>query len=108
MELSKKEKEVFERRQKRYGDFINAHENLGLIWTALIQNHFRIILPRPIPSHLVLLMMAGSKLNRAVAEEDLLDFDNYDDNKIYIEMAKKAREVYDATKKSEILGESVP
>gem|GEM_PF-6206835 len=104
MGLSKKEKEVFDQRQKRYGDFVNAHENLGLIWTALIQNHFRIILPGPIPSYLVLLMMASSKLNRAVAEKNLPDSDNYDDNKIYIEMAKKAREVYDA-QKSEALEE---
>lgn len=99
MELNKKEQQIFDERQKRYGHFIEAHNNLGLIWTGLIQNYFRIKLSEPIPAHLVLLLMAASKLNRAVAEEDhLLDFDNYDDNKIYIEMARKARTLYEATK----------
>jgi len=95
MKLNEEERKIFEQRQKRYGNFVDAHENLGLIWTGLIQNYFQIKLPEPIPSHLVLLMMAASKLNRAVAEKDLIDSDNYDDAKIYAEMAKKAKETHE-------------
>lgn len=98
MKLNEEEQKIFEQRQKRYGHFIDAHENLGLVWTGLIQNYFRIKLSEPIPSHLVLLMMAASKLNRAVAEKDLPDSDNYNDNKIYIEMAKQAKENYEEQK----------
>ena len=100
MELNKKEQHVFETRQARYGTFIQAHANLGLLWTGLIQNHFRIKLPASLPSHLVLLMMVASKLNRAVAEKGLLvDEENYDDGKIYLEMAKNAKKEFEALAK---------
>lgn len=96
MELNKQEQKVFDERQKRYGTFIQAHANLGLLWTALIQNHFRIKLPGHIPSHIVLLMMVASKLNRAAAEKGVLvDEENYDDGKIYLEMAKNAKKEFE-------------
>lgn len=100
MELSKEQQEIFKARQKRYGTFIQAHANLGLLWTALIQNYFRIKLPTPIPSHLVLLMMVASKLNRAVAEQGvLLNDDNYTDSEIYLEMAKNAKKEFETLAK---------
>jgi len=98
MEFEEKVQKIFDARQARYGTFIKAHENLGLEWTGIIQNHFRIKLPRPIPSHVVLLMMVASKLNRAVAEELLPDQDNYIDAKIYTAMAQKARLEYEKEK----------
>lgn len=94
MNLSEEDRRTFKTRQERYGTFIQAHKNLGLLWTGLLQNHFRIKLPGPIPSHVVLLMMTASKLNRAVAEELLPDEDNYVDAKIYTAMAQKARIQY--------------
>lgn len=96
MELNEQEQKVFVSRQKRYGTFVQAHKNLGLLWTGLIQNYFGIELSEPIPSHLVLLMMVASKLNRAAAEKGLLvDEENYDDGKIYLEMAKNAKKEFE-------------
>lgn len=94
MELNKKEQEIFAQRQKRYGAFIRAHENLGLLWTGLIQNYFRIQLPSTIPSHIVLLMMVASKLNRITAEGSVND-ENYDDGKIYLELTKNAKKEFE-------------
>ena len=98
MELDKEDQKIFDVRQARYGTFIEAHENLGLEWTGIIQNYFRIKLPRPIPSHVVLLMMVASKVNRAAAEELLPDQDNYIDAKIYAVMAQEARLEYEKEK----------
>jgi len=92
MKLNKKEQAVFEKRNTRYRiGFVNAHENLGLIWTGLIQSYYGIKLSEPLPSHLVLTMMSASKLNRAVSEKKMPDEDNYDDGKIYLELAKNAK-----------------
>jgi len=88
--MNEKEKKIFEERGSLYGEGTEAHTNLGLIWTGLIQNHYRIKLPYPLPPDLVLLMFVGSKANRAACHTTLLD-DNYDDGKIYMEMARKAK-----------------
>lgn len=94
MELSKQEQKIFDERQKRYGNYIDAHENLGMIWTGILQNFYRTKLPTTIPSHIVLLMMVASKLNR-VAAENLVNDENYDDGKIYLELMKNAKKEFE-------------
>jgi len=96
MHLSKKEKAIQKIRTKRYGqDFTRNHQNLGLIWTGILQSYYEIQFPEMMPSHVVLLMMAASKINRASTEKGkLLDEENYDDGKIYLELAKSACKNY--------------
>lgn len=90
--MDKKEQEIQKEREKRYGGKTTFnHENLGIIWTGILQNYFRIKLPAIIPAHIVLLMFSASKINRAVSEVGIPDNDNYDDGKIYLELAKNAK-----------------
>lgn len=91
MAFEEREKKLHEERGKQYGEGTFAHTNLGLEWTGLIQNHYRITLSHPLPPDLVLLMFAASKANRAACPTPLHD-DNYDDGKVYFEMARKAKE----------------
>ena len=48
-----------------YGDPKLSHENIGLAWTGLIQQHYGIRLDHPLPSFLVSLMMVDFKASRA-------------------------------------------
>ena len=91
--LTKEEDLVQKIRQERYGSTATVnHRNLGLLWTGIIQSYFEIELSHPIPSHVVLLMMSASKINRAASERGpLVDDDNYVDGKIYMELAKLAK-----------------
>lgn len=40
------------------------HQNLGMMWSALIQQHYQIDLDHPLPGHLVARMMVALKLCR--------------------------------------------
>jgi hypothetical protein len=90
MNLSKKEKQIHSQRTARYGDATAGHQNLGRIWAALLSQHYGIKL-KNIPSRIVLLMFAASKLNRAAIEPLNANSDCYDDGKIYMELAKDAK-----------------
>lgn len=84
---------VLKERAEQYGDATTGHENLGLAWTGLLQNHYGIQLDHPIPADVVLLMMAASKANRAARGLKLLD-DNYDDGANYFDLAgETARQI---------------
>ena len=109
MGLNKKEEIIFKKRNTRYClGFFQAHKNLGKLWTAILESYYGIELPELIPSHVVLLMMAVSKINRAASEKGkLVDEDNYVDGKIYLELAQNAKkeektmETKDRPKKSD-------
>ncbi len=58
--------EVMQRGAGDYGSYEHGHKNLGLEWTGLIQNHYGIDLPHPIPASLVSAMFVASKVNRGV------------------------------------------
>jgi len=88
--LSEAHAQIHAERGARYGEGTQAHTNLGLIWTGILQNHFLMTLPAPIPADVVLLMMAANKLNRAACPTPLHG-DNYDDGVIYVEMAREAK-----------------
>ena len=94
--LTENERKIQKDRANRYGDSKIQHGNLGLIWTGILRQAGYVIEP-PIPSHIVLLMMVGSKVSRASFEKKLRDTENYDDGKIYFELAKEAKQYADET-----------
>lgn len=68
-----------------YGEPHLSHENIGLCWTAAIQQHFGIKLPAPIPPEVVELMMAQFKIQRAMR---VFHEDNYVDVRAYLQFAE--------------------
>ncbi len=78
-------------RDNLYGPHTDAHRRCGMIWTALLEQHYQINLPHPIPGSVVELMMAGNKMNRIAVAPDHAD--SYDDCEIFLELSKEARQV---------------
>lgn len=75
-----KTEEVVEERGKIYGDPELSHENIGLSWTGIIQQHYGIRLPHALPAWLVELMMGAFKVNRSARvyhEDNYVDFEAY-------------------------------
>ncbi len=87
--LNASDQAVHDERAAIYGDATDGHTNLGLIFTALVQGHYGIKLPHPIPADVALLMMAGGKLNRA-SRAFIRHPDNYVDGKVYFALADAA------------------
>lgn len=71
-----------------YGEPHLSHKNIGLAWTGLIQQHFGIELPGPIPAHVVELMMVQFKVQRAAR---VYHGDNYVDLAAYAKFAEHAQ-----------------
>lgn len=75
--------ELRRQRNALYGDPQRSMENLGLLWTGILQDHFQIRLPHMIPSYITSAMMAAFKLGRSVrpfqknTTEDYTDLRNY-------------------------------
>src|SRR5205085_1825469 len=63
-ELVQHTAKVLSQRRQIYGSPNFGHSNVGLIWTALLQNHYNFMLPHPVSGQLVCTMMAGTKINR--------------------------------------------
>lgn len=82
---SPEQKTIFLQRQETYGPFDQCHRNLGLAFTALIQNHYHITLEHPIPGFLAALMLAAMKQVRAT---NTFHGDNYDDLLNYAQFAE--------------------
>lgn len=77
---------IVEERGKVYGDPYPSLRNIGLAWTAVIQQHYQIDLPHPIPASRVAMMMAVFKVQRsALHYKD----DNYIDLKAYAGFAEQ-------------------
>lgn len=81
--------ETIQERGKVYGEPHLSHENIGLAWTAAIQQHYGIRLPHPIPAHVVELMMVQFKVNRAMR---VFHADNYVDLRAYAAFAEHGQE----------------
>jgi hypothetical protein len=75
-------------RGKIYGDPHDSHENIGLSWTGLIQQHYGIKLAHPLPSSLVAQMMVAFKMQRATR---VYHADNYVDAQAYARFAEEAQ-----------------
>lgn len=72
--------DVVAERGKVYGDPYESHRNIGLTWTALIQQAYGIELPHPMPASLVALMMAAFKVQRSARvfkEDNYIDLSAY-------------------------------
>jgi len=88
--MSKQVTDIIEKRGKIYGDSRLSHENIGLSWTALIQQHYGMTLAHPLPEWLVELMMVAFKLNRSART---FHADNYLDAKAYLHFAETDQKV---------------
>jgi len=73
-------------RGKIYGPPRPSHANIGLSWTGLIQQHYGITLPHPIPDFLVALMLDHFKGQRSAR---VFHQDNYDDKHVYAGFAER-------------------
>lgn len=77
--------ETIQQRSAIYGEPHLSHENIGLCWTAALQQHYGIQLPHVIPSHIVELMMCQFKLQRSMR---VFHEDNYIDLRAYAKFAE--------------------
>ena len=73
-------------RGKVYGDVTLSHENIGLTWTGIIQQHYGIRLDHPIPSWVAELMMVSFKVQRSAR---VYHGDNFIDARAYLQFAEK-------------------
>jgi hypothetical protein len=79
-------KHLRETREAVYGDAAGNHECTGMLWTAILQYHYRIKFDHPIPPHIVCLLLGAMKVERAAAPFEFHQ-DNYDDAVNYVRMA---------------------
>ena len=79
-------KKVEDERGKVYGAPRHSHTNIGLSWTGLIQQHYGITLPHPLPDHLVALMMTTFKCQRSARVHHP---DNFVDGHVYLDFADR-------------------
>jgi hypothetical protein len=75
-----------EERGKVYGSPRSSHANIGLSWSAILQQHYGITLDHPIPDFVVALMMTTFKCQRSAR---VFKEDNYDDGAVYLGFAKR-------------------
>lgn len=75
-------------RGQKYGDKRINHEGIGKMYTGLLESHYQMRLPHPVPGFLVALMTACIKLNREAFCENQ---DNIDDAKNYLDISKACR-----------------
>lgn len=95
--MKKDHKRIRKQRAKVHGPIKGNLENLGLSLTALLQDHYNIQLPYPIPAHVAGLMLAQGKLLRCVkpykySKDDYDDLRNYTDFGQELDPARKKGE----------------
>ena len=76
---------LIEERGKIYGDIKTNWDNIGKMWTGLLQQHYKIKLSHDIPADLGCLMMVALKASRSV--NGVYHKDNFDDGTAYLKMA---------------------
>jgi len=87
--MSSKVDQTIKERGKVYGNPTLSHENIGLCWTGLLQQHYGKRFDKPIPSWLVSLMMSHFKIQRAAR---VYHEDNYTDLAAYSKFAKQEQQ----------------
>ena len=80
---------TIQERGKVYGEPHLSHENIGLSWTGLIQQHYGIRLDHPLPSWLVEMMLASFKIHRA---SRVFHADNFLDCRAYLAFAEHGQQ----------------
>lgn len=73
-------------RGKVYGDPLESHRNIGLAWTALLQQHYGFTFEHPIPPEMVALMMVTFKAQRSAR---VFKADNFIDLHAYARFAEE-------------------
>jgi len=81
--------ETVKERSKIYGEPHLSHENIGLAWTGMLQQHYGIRLDHPLPPFLVELMMVSFKTHRSCR---VFHADNYVDLRAYAGFAEHSQE----------------
>ena len=77
---------TIDERAKVYGKPFESHQNIGLAWTGLLQQHYNIRLEHPIPASLVALMMCDFKASRSCR---VFHGDNFVDLHAYARFAEE-------------------
>lgn len=77
---------IEEERGRVYGDPQTSHQNIGLAWTGLLQQHYGIKLDHAIPDWMVALMMVQFKVQRSALA---FKQDNFDDAKVYLDFSER-------------------
>jgi hypothetical protein len=80
---------VMTERGKVYGEPHLSHENIGLAWTGLIQQHYEVRLDHPLPSWLVEMMLASFKIHRSAR---VFHSDNFLDCRAYLAFAEHGQQ----------------
>lgn len=97
--LTAEEAAVSVERRKVYGDPEQNHRGIAMSWAGLLQPWAAMIAGlRPIPPHVVALMMSALKNNR---KRVVFHEDNYIDAKVYDAFAQKWQKEYDADPSNE-------
>jgi hypothetical protein len=79
--------EIMVERRKVYGEPRENHQGIAMMWAPLLQPWWeRIKDQKPIPEHVVALLMAALKLDRMRLVHHK---DNYDDCKNYLDFAEE-------------------
>lgn len=81
------DKQIRQDREAVYGSHHINMDAAGLILTGLLEHHYQIKLPHPVPGHVVSLYMACAKAARATGPG--YTEDNYNDMRIYAQMAQE-------------------
>lgn len=81
---------TIKKRSKIYGDPRLSHENIGLSWTGMIQQHYGLRLDHPLPDWLVELMMVQFKVQRSAR---IYHGDNYVDMEAYLRFAERDQKI---------------
>lgn len=79
-------KALEEERGKVYGKPRASHRNIGLSWTAIIQQYYGIELPHPIPDHVTAKMMVAFKNQRGLR---VWHPDSGDDLRVYADFGDR-------------------
>ena len=79
---------TIDERGKIYGEPQESMTNIGVAWTAILQQHFGITLPNAIPPWVVANMLVAFKLQRTLKG---WHEDNYIDAEAYLRFAKEGQ-----------------
>lgn len=85
-----------------YGPSRQSHENIGLAWQALLQQHYGIALPHAPPAWLVELMLVAFKVQRSAR---VFQEDNFTDLRNYANFAERDQREDFAKEKDGAIGE---
>lgn len=86
--MSDEIEDIRKQREAVYGEFEHGHTQLGRLWASMLSNHLGVDVP-DLPPSLVLVMLAGLKLNRLGTPSGRKHHDNYLDAKAYLQMSEE-------------------